>query len=770
MTKKRILYLSNHNTLSKVEIPMLLEMGYEVYMPKKAAFDVSCTVNWDYDRHLSIPSQALARLNETDFYHEPVTEEITEIMNRCFDIAFVSPYQVMFKSVALHFRGVIVLRAYGHSLSYTQVLTRFFLTPLMGHLEKIAHRFFFGFGYDNMPQIEGRFLRGRGLFLPLGLPDAYVTDKWVGGGGKILFPCAKINFDPIFKKIYDDFIAEFGDLPHIITGVQPIEVTTDINVVGYLSREEYERVYATSACMFYNSQVRTHIHYTPLEAIRCGLPLLFLSDGMLDELGGKNLPGRCQTNKEARWKMKRLLGGDRKLAEEIRRTQPVLLKKFEIDFIKDHWKLPMATLENCLRRLSGPNYGGIQRKRRLGIIMPFADTGPLLNFSIKLCKIIVQGLQNQGETIEIVFAHPDDSSYHKVDFFKELMELGISVRPFEWRSLTRQTRDMFLGLKDWDENKAWDKFYFTYEGDYAKPYDHMANFKDCDHLLFTDVYNYFPLLLERPYSVIAHDYAHRFPAPNSVTSISRYAFHTAIKDAEVVYSPNKVVLEHIIQFPGVVRSKTAYLPVLQAAYQADPKATREISSNYFVLFWDDGRHINHEELLQALLNYYLSGGKHKCRFLGNQAWVLDPKSPAVPPAHMARHRDFIRDNFKVKKHLRFLKDISPERLRQELLNARYLIQPGKWDKRSYRHLEAYKRGVPSLLARNPATEEALKACGIQGVYFDPDVPESLTTLMLTDDRAPNYLTDQTAIRAINRETAEASLADITKQIIFNSGL
>ena len=88
MDKKRILWLFNHTSLRKFELPLLIEMGYEVYCPKKFGFaygDRSASVSYEYDESLSIPKDILDKLNEVDFYKK-IDAEVVEILNKYFDI------------------------------------------------------------------------------------------------------------------------------------------------------------------------------------------------------------------------------------------------------------------------------------------------------------------------------------------------------------------------------------------------------------------------------------------------------------------------------------------------------------------------------------------------------------------------------------------------------------------------------------------------------------------------------------------------------------
>ncbi|MFT0171978.1 hypothetical protein ACLKMY_23685 [Paraburkholderia mimosarum] len=64
---KRMLWLLNHVTLMKTEIPILLAMGCEVFTPKRIPNDPSFrsgAVDFSYDKDLTIPPQILATLNE----------------------------------------------------------------------------------------------------------------------------------------------------------------------------------------------------------------------------------------------------------------------------------------------------------------------------------------------------------------------------------------------------------------------------------------------------------------------------------------------------------------------------------------------------------------------------------------------------------------------------------------------------------------------------------------------------------------------------------
>lgn len=103
----------------------------------------------------------------------------------------------------------------------------------------------------------------------------------------------------------------------------------DQNVLGFLPKEEHDRNMREFRVMFYHSTEPNRIHYHPFEAIRAGMPLVFMAGGMLNRFGGANLPGRCRSFQEARKKIERILNDDGELIEKIRQTQYRLLgRKF----------------------------------------------------------------------------------------------------------------------------------------------------------------------------------------------------------------------------------------------------------------------------------------------------------------------------------------------------------------------------------------------------------------------------------------------------------
>ncbi|HGT9206800.1 TPA: hypothetical protein ACM4J4_004970, partial [Escherichia coli] len=103
----------------------------------------------------------------------------------------------------------------------------------------------------------------------------------------------------------------------------------DKHVLGFVDYDTHNNNMNKSRVMFYHSQEPNHIHYHPFEAIKNGMPLIFMANGMLDKLGGINLPGRCKTINEAKNKIKRLMDGDRKFTQLVKESQVILLEAMD---------------------------------------------------------------------------------------------------------------------------------------------------------------------------------------------------------------------------------------------------------------------------------------------------------------------------------------------------------------------------------------------------------------------------------------------------------
>ena len=192
-----MLWLLNHTTARKFEIPMLKSLGFEeIFLPKKIPSDVgfrSASIDFSEDENLSIPPSDLAALNAADWYAGPPAD-VWSIANRHFDIAFFILHHVdLLSSLAKHFSGAAIWRAYGivGSTSYSRNLQFAWNGSAWKDIRKLGSRFWFGEAYDQLGDIERRDLRSRRVHLPLGLAPEGPPPVWTGTTKKLFFVCPR---------------------------------------------------------------------------------------------------------------------------------------------------------------------------------------------------------------------------------------------------------------------------------------------------------------------------------------------------------------------------------------------------------------------------------------------------------------------------------------------------------------------------------------------------------------------------------------------------
>jgi hypothetical protein len=346
----RLLWIVNHRTLMSAEVPILRSLGWEVFVPKVVPdYDPSyrsAAVTGEYDQFLGLSSAELAILNTHDFYERPWSPTITRIINQNFNalIASFSFYVLPLSEAARKFSGKIMARVFGreHPNRYSDVsMTNrpFLLQELSGAVD----RFIFAQGYANLAEIESEPLRSRAHTITVPLPTHIFehADTWTGHGTKALFLCPAISDFGYYRTVYERTKKHFGDLPHNIFGRQTGEIN-DPTVLPYLSDDDLLTLYATAPVFCYPSPEPRHVHYSPIEAMVIGTPVLYMRSALIDILAqNADLPGACASLAEMRVKACRLLNGDHELAGDIRATQGKIVETFSSDRARRQWAIAL---------------------------------------------------------------------------------------------------------------------------------------------------------------------------------------------------------------------------------------------------------------------------------------------------------------------------------------------------------------------------------------------------------------------------------------------
>lgn len=688
----RVLWLLNHTTLRRFEVAQLRALGItEIYNPKRFPYDegnLSASIDESLDATLTIPPEDLRLLNEQNWYETP-SAQAWEVANRHFRIAVIGFFPRQIEACVKHFKGSIVLRVFGlaKGYSYTHILGDELGPAFLNNLRRLGNRFWFGAGYEHLKDEEDGLLKRRDCFLPVGLDGEVNPESWRGTDKRILFVCPRIETSPYFKSIYQSFKNDFAGLGYLIGGAQPIKVN-DPDVLGFVPREQHERNMREMRVMFYHSSEPNHIHYHPFEAIRAGMPLVFMADGMLDRLGGKDLPGRCKTIEEARSKIERILRDDWALINEIRRSQLRLLEPMLPENCIGAWR---AGFQRILDSLHSARAIQPEPTRRIALIVPTGYRGGSLRGAKLLAQAIDTGARQAGHKVEVIFAHLDDPSIYTEEEFSDL-PASIRRRPYKWRLLERfeAYRAMcYAGL-----GRAMN------EPVYQVPDDGIKQFMDCDlWLVISDRLDH-PMLPLRPYVLMVYDYLQRYEGflPPAIN----YRFVRAAHDARRVFVTTDFTRRDAIQFAGVPARQVVKLPMLAPAFTVRRAATSDKRRRYFLWTTNLSQHKNHETAFKALRLYYEEyGGTLECHVTGVGTDTLTKST--LP--HLAPITSLVASSPQLKRHLRLLGELPDREYQTQLADSEFLWHPARIDNGTFSVIEAAHLGVPSLSSDYPAMRE-----------------------------------------------------------------
>jgi glycosyltransferase involved in cell wall biosynthesis len=706
------MWLLNHGTARKFEVPMLKRIGFsEIFLPKvmPPSFFRSGSVDFSEDASLTIPAKDLAAMNAVNWYGR-VRPAIWDLANRHFRVLFFIAHDpTFFANVADNFQGTVVWRAYGldQSSSYSKRLR--YCSGGLRTIEKLAGRFWFGEAYDHLHESEEPFLQSRAVFLPLGFASD-LTDSWSGEDRRIFFVCPEIGNNRYYRNVYIDFKKSFRDLPHLIAGPQPLAVD-DPCVAGYVPLGEHVENMRRLRVMYYHSTEPNHVHYHPFEAIKVGMPLVFRGGGLLDRLGGRSLPGRAESVIEARSKIERILNGDKNLTEEIRRTQKALLEPMSFEAGVPHWRDGFTRILSELRTRS--ERPSSVRRKRIAVILPHIYRGGTLRGAKLTAEALLLGSRQCGKEVEVVFAHRDDSGVYARQDFSDL-PAEVSVRPFHWSSLSRaeaRRAMLYEGHCNWTPT----------HNEYGIPDDGVRQFGDCDLWLFISDRLTLPLLPIRRFVVLAYDYLQRY-VPLKLGDLGQ-TFIQNTRAAERVLVTTGFTKRDAIQFAGIDPDRVIKVPMLAPDVSMDHMPVdRQEAATYFVWTTNSAPHKNHIAAFEALQVYYETlGGTLHCRIIGPDSKVLlsSDASHLRPLASIYGKSKVLQDKLEV------LGELSDSHYCRSLAKAAFLWHPATIDNGTFSVIEAAKLGVPSLSSDYPAMRDIDSQFGLSLSFMDRGNPRDM---------------------------------------------
>jgi hypothetical protein len=340
---RRVFWALNHKTLLRAEVPLLLALGYEVFMPKSVPSENyrSGAVSFEFDQSLSIPQEDLEILNRCDFFAEAWSAEIVELVNKYFGICITLTHLPISFQALVRFDGALVLRAYGlpDDETYDTLIPRLNTSVMKDLIRLSGDDVYFGVGYENLALAEPEYLSERALYLPIAAPD----DLWLhenthtGVGGYVLFLCGNRLTSAHAAQQFAEFLDVVGDRPYIVVDSQD-DAAGDPNVRYRPSDDELLTLYQQAAAFYTPATTARHALYSPIEAAIIGVPLIFHEQSLLGSLTPQVTLGKVRTSDQAREVLSQVLDGNSLFARELVANQKSLAAVFRYDTCLEVWR------------------------------------------------------------------------------------------------------------------------------------------------------------------------------------------------------------------------------------------------------------------------------------------------------------------------------------------------------------------------------------------------------------------------------------------------
>ncbi|CAN5240168.1 glycosytransferase [soil metagenome] len=724
--EKRIAWLINHTTLMNFEVPLIHSLGFEVFTSKLCPEDDknfrSGSVDYCFDSTLTLPSDVLNKLNEHNFYIEPITPQVASILNRYFSVVIVAAYPFMAEQVMDKFYGRILLRVFGREFDYSYAdLFSYGCGPeFKDKIFLLGERVWFAQCYSEIALNEPYFLQNRSVTLPLGLPPKIWqrADTWTGTQNKLLFFCPSIASSPTYYgEIYKNFKKNFVGIPYTIAGEQPIPVVDDSNVAGFVSSQTIQAWFREYKVMFYHSQEERHLHYHPLEAIVYGMPLIYMKGGLLEKYSRDDQPGACDSFQEAREKIQRILNGDDQFIKEIKAKQHVLVNNFTYDYCHTEWNKHFITTV-----MQTPV--SLSKKRKIAVLLPNLYKGGTLRGAKNIAKMLQLGSRQQGEEVEVVVSCINGAYDIPIDF-ADLREMGIEIRETNWNIISHHEVRAICPRK-----------HLKFE-EYFAPYDDFDNFHDCDFWLLISDRTAKPLAPIRPYGVVIYDYIQRripeiFADGERTDRFWNDTFEAGylgtVRAADFVLTTTPMTRNDAISYAGVSADRVVLTPMEFDHLLQNPSLSA-ITTDYFCWTTNNTQHKNHVCALNALIIYYEElDGKLEVAMTGENTHYFDFKTTnntKFISSYIKQIQSQLQQSAVLNKNIHILGNVSVNKYIATLAGAKFLWHPALIDNGTYSVIEAAYYGIPALSHDYPAMRYIDERFNLNLTFADATNPFAL---------------------------------------------
>ena len=348
----RMLCIVNHSVIFNSEIKIFERLGIETYTPMFIpTSDPDLRSISTRNNITSLPKDIVEKLDAHSFWTEEWDYEIRSIISNYFDIVYVAinSYLTPLHQSLMFFNKLIIARAFGREIPYRYEDFLQMKPELnLANLIKNNCKFYFVPVFKQILEIEPSYLIQQNEVIGLSLPDDWFKYKnsWCGENfSKIIFLCPNINDSIYYNNLYLKFKQYFKNFDHSIFGKQYTKVN-DPCVLEYLAEDALFKLYQTSKLLVYLSSEPRHLHYTPIECMLVGIPVIYLKGSLLSEIINYNINlneadfGECKDMEEMVQKVQYLLSdteSSRIHLKEIKKIQLNIASLWSSEFFLKQW-------------------------------------------------------------------------------------------------------------------------------------------------------------------------------------------------------------------------------------------------------------------------------------------------------------------------------------------------------------------------------------------------------------------------------------------------
>ncbi|XEC93408.1 glycosyltransferase [Paenibacillus tarimensis] len=263
--------------------------------------------NWR--KSCTIPAHIIQKIRQVDIITKrgKITRDEAELFNCWIDVMYVASFPDIVSNVMDWFQGYVVFRVFGHGdfNSYSNVMN--FMSISMNKF--VEHEKYIWspilYSLDNLE--DPRITKNK-LYLNAFVSNDRLGHKWSYQNSNPIISTTISYMDGKHpaKDVYSEFSAQFADLPYIVLGKNANQSS---KITGYLDHDTFFASIARSRMFIYlGFSTYYHLHFSPLEAISMGVPVLFLEKSGLTREARDNCidnhmlkqAGMCSSIKEMR--------------------------------------------------------------------------------------------------------------------------------------------------------------------------------------------------------------------------------------------------------------------------------------------------------------------------------------------------------------------------------------------------------------------------------------------------------------------------------------